>query len=359
MVLLVLLALAGFVLGRVVWRGVRGADVTAIEVGIGRVVAAVYATGRVDTDLRATVRARVAAPLATLLVGPGEPVAAGIEVARQDAAALRLAAERAEGELEAARAALAEAEDAARRTESLARAGLLPEDEWVRARERSRELTAQLAAKRSALALAREEEGWVALRAPLAGVVSALHHRAGDALREGDEVLSIVDLSAAYLRVAVDERDVGRIAPGQEVRIVFDAYLGRVLRGAVWRIVPTVDRLTKSSDVLVRLPEERPALQLDLTATVNIVTGVVLNAVVVPRDALEGSGERRIVYLVGDASRAVRREVTVGSCDETVCQVVAGAAAGERVIAPLGTVVKAGAKVRPSLRGAPRAGTPE
>ena len=111
-VLLVLLALGGFVLGRVVWRDVRGADVTVAEIGVGRVVAAVYATGRVDTDQRATVRARVAAPLATLLVGPGEPVAAGVEVARQDAAALRLAAERAEGEVEAARAALAEAEDA-------------------------------------------------------------------------------------------------------------------------------------------------------------------------------------------------------------------------------------------------------
>ena len=352
MVLLVLLALGGFVLGRVVWRGVRGADVTVAEIGVGRVVAAVYATGRVDTDQRATVRARVAAPLATLLVGPGEPVAAGVEVARQDAAARRRAAARAGGGVEAARAALAEAEDAARRAGSLAREGLLPEDEWVRVRERSRELAAQLAARQSALALAREEQGWVALRAPLAGVVSALHHRAGDALREGDEVLSIVDLSAAYLRVAVDERDVGRIVPGQEVRMVFDAYLGRVLRGTVWRIVPTVDRLTKSADVLVRLPDERPVLQLDLTATVNIVTGVVEGAVVVPRDALEGSGEQRGVYLVGEDSHAVRRAVTIGACDESMCQVVGGVVAGERVIAPLASAVKAGAKVHPRPRAA-------
>jgi RND family efflux transporter MFP subunit len=347
LVLFFLLVLAGAVIGRVVWRGMRGTDVSLAEIGVGRVVAAVYATGRVDTDQRATVRARVAAPLASLRVGPGEPVKAGEEVGRQDDAALRLAAERATRDVEAARAALAEADDAARRSETLAAEQLLPEDALVRAREQARQLAAQLASQESALALAREQEAWVVLRAPLTGIVSALLHRAGDALREGDEVVSIIDLSNAYLRVAVDERDVGRVAPGQEVRIVFDAYPGQVLKGSVWRLVPAVDRLTKSSDVLVELPAERPALQLDLTATVNIVTGVVDGAVVVPRDAIEGGGENRSVYLVTAASRAVRRSITVGACDERSCQVVAGLTAGEKVISPLPAGLKDGAKVHP------------
>ncbi len=346
MVLFVLLALAGAVLARVVWRSMRGIDVGVAEASIGRVVAAVYATGRVDTDQRATVRARVAAPLASLRVGPGETVAAGDEVARQDAAAVRLAAERVARDVEAARAALTQAEDSARRSERLAEERLLPEDALVRSREQARQLAAQLASQESALALAREQQDWTVLRAPLSGVVSALQHRAGDALREGDEVLSIVDLAQAYLRVAVDERDVGRIAPGQEVRIVFDAYTGQVLKGSVWRIVPAVDRLTKSSDVLVKLPATRPALQLDLTATVNIVTGVIEGAVVVPRDALEGGGERRSFYAVTAGSHAARRAITIGACDEHACQVLAGLSAGERVISPLPAGLKDGVKVR-------------
>jgi RND family efflux transporter MFP subunit len=355
MVLIVLLALAGTVLGRVLWRGMRGVEVTVAEVSTGRVVAAIYATGRVDTDSRATVRARVAAPLDRLLVGAGEAVAAGAEVASQDAAALRLAEERSESEADAARAALAEAEDAARRAESLSRDGLLPEDEWVRARERSRELAAQLAARQAAVAPAPAEHRRVSQPAPLSGVVSALHHRAGDALREGDEVVSIVDLAPAYLRVQVDERDLGRVVAGQEVRIVFDAHLSRVLTGTVWRIVPAVDRLTKSADVLVALPGDRPPLQLDLTATVNIVTGVVDGALVAPRDALEGAGARRTAYLVGADGRARRRDVTVGACDELACEVVAGLAAGERVVAPLAAAVVDGVKVRaaPRATGAP------
>lgn len=345
-VVFVLLAAVGTVLGRVVWKTVRGTEVSLAPVTQGRVVAAVYATGRVDTDRRATVRARVAAPLVEVLVGPGEEVAAGQVVARLDPAATRLAVERAQRELEAARAALAEADDAAARAEQLVRQHLVSEDEWVRARERARELDAQAAAKRSAVSLAEEQARWVELKAPLAGRVSVLAHRAGDALREGDDVLTVVDLRPAYVRVAVDERDLGRVAPGQEVRLVFDAFPEQVLKGTVWRVVPAVDRLTKSADVLVELPPERPALQLDLTATANIVTGVVENALVVPREALVGTGNQRQVMLVNGRSRAAARAVRVGVCDARACEVLEGLAAGELVISPLGSGLQPGARVR-------------
>ncbi len=345
LVLIAILAVMGGVLGRVVWRSWRGREVTLATIGTGRVVAAVYATGRIDCDDRATLRARVAAPLTALLVGSGQTVAAGALVARQDASALRLATERATGELEAARASLTQAQDEAARSEKLVRDGLLAEDAWVRAREKARELAAQEAAMETAVRIARDQESWTELRAPLAGSVTAIAHRAGDPLREGDEVLTIVDLSNAYVRVGVDERDAGRVAAGQQVRMVFDAYPGRALLGTVWRLVPAVDRLTKSTDVLVSLPAERPPLQLDFTVTVNIVTGVVDGAVVVPRDALDGAGAQRAAFALRDDGRAARRALRLGACDEERCQVLEGLAAGERVIAPLPPGLKDGDRV--------------
>jgi RND family efflux transporter MFP subunit len=345
MVLLVIVAVAGWVLGRMALRWWRGVEVTEVEATVGRVVAAVYATGRVDTDRRATLRARVAAPLEELLVGAGEAVTAGQVVARQDGEVLRLARERAEREMEAGRAALAQAEDAARRAEQLAADRLLPEEELVKARERANQLRAELAAQEAAWRLAAEQERWGVLRSPMAGVVAGLHHRAGDPLREGDEVVTVVDLAPAYLRVAVDERDLGRIREGQEVRIAFDAFPETLLTGSVWRIVPSLDRLTKSVDVLVRLPEQRPPLRLDLTATVNIVTEVVEAAVVLPRDALGETGGSPFVMAVGEDRRAVRRPVRLGPCDATRCQILQGVAAGERVISPLASSLAEGARV--------------
>src|SRR5512136_238310 len=237
LVLVVLVLVMSAVLGKVLWKSWRGREVSLATIESGRVVTAVYATGRVDSDQRATLRARVAAPLAAVLVGAGQPVKEGEVVARQDDAALRLATERAVGELEAARASFAQAQDEASRSEKLVKDGLLADDAWVRARERARELAAQMAAMESAVRIAREQQSWAELRSPLAGIVTALLHRAGDPLREGDEVLTVVDLSHAYVRVAVDERDAGQVRAGQEVRMVFDAYPGQTLRGEVWRLV--------------------------------------------------------------------------------------------------------------------------
>lgn len=346
-VLGVILIAMGAVLANLYRERWRGTEVGLATVAEGRVVAAVYATGRVDTDRRTTVRARVTAPLATLEVGPGQPVEKGQLIGRQDDREFSLAVQGVESEVDALRAQLREAKDNLERTRELSRDRLVPANELVRAEEAVRQVEATLASRRKAVELARERAGWVVLRAPLAGVVTTILRRAGDPLREGDEVLTIVDLAEPYLRVAVDERDIGRVRTGQEVRIVFDAYPEQVLTATVGRIVPAVDRLTKAADVLVPLPEARPVVKLDMTATVNIVTGVTENALTVPRDALEGAGPTRTVYLAGSDGRAAAREVTIGTCDERGCEVVAGLSKGEAIVAPLPPGLKEGDRIRP------------
>lgn len=345
-VLGVILIAMGAVLGNLYRGRWQGKEVTLAPVGEGRVVSAVYATGRVDTDRRATVRARVTAPLATLEVGPGQPVEKGQLLGRQDDREFSLGVERVESDVDALRARLREAKDNLERTRQLARDQLVPANELVRAEESVRQIEANLASSRKAVELAKEREGWVVLRAPLTGVITTILRRAGDPLREGDEVLTIVDLNEPYLRVAVDERDIGKVRPVQEVRIVFDAYPEQVLTATVGRIVPAVDRLTKAADVLVPLPASRPVVKLDMTATVNIVTAVVENALTVPRDALEGTGPERTVYLVDGDGRAAARRLTVGTCDERGCQVLDGLAKGDEVVAPLPPGLEAGDRVR-------------
>lgn len=346
MVVLGIVLVAGGVIGRV-WRQSRlGPEVSLAELGRGRVVEAVYATGRVDSERRATVRARTAGVLEELHIGPAQPVARGQRVGRLDAAALRIHRERAEQELEAVRAALNEAEDTAFRTESLVREGLAPEDAGVRFRERARELAAAVRAREAAVALAREQEGWAVLRSPLDGVAADILARPGDPLREGDGIFTVVDLSEAYVRVNVDERDIGRVEVGQEVRLVFDSHPDEVFTGEVWRIVPSVDRLTKASDVLVQHPRGTVRMHLDATVTVNIITRVVEDALLVSRDALEGHGAVRRVWQVDDDGHAVPRTIRVGACDERACEITEGLAVGDTVIDPLPAGLREGQRVR-------------
>lgn len=345
LVWILLLSITGVVFGNFLRDRWRGQPVELTRVSKGRLVEAIYATGRVDTDRRATVRARRRGPLQQLLVGPGAPVAAGQLVAVQDNTEAQLELERARKDQEALRAAAAEAEDAARRSEELFHAGLLPEQEWVKQRERAAELRQRLASQTTSVAMAEEQLRWFSLYAPLTGTVSQLHRRQGDLLAEGDEVLTVVDLSSAYLRVAVDERDLGKVRLGQEVRILFDAFPQEPLVGRVWRIVPTVDRLTKSADVLVELPQPQPPLQLDMTATVNIITQVVEDTLLVPLSALQGVGQERRVFRMGAGGRLQAVPVQVGACGQDRCQVLAGLVDGEQVVSEA-SGLKPGMRVR-------------
>lgn len=321
------------ILGRFFWQRWRGVAVVLTAVEAGRVVEAVYATGWVDSDQRAIVRARRTGILLRLEVGPGDEVKQGQVVARQEDAEGQLELAKRQQELAAAQAALAEAQDAASRAERLYLLGLLPEKDWVSQRERARELEKRAKALEEAVFLAQEQLRWCVLQAPLSGTVVNLFHRPGDLVREGDEILSVVNLSQAYLRVAVDERDLGKLQPNQEARVVLDAYPQQVFVGKVRRIIPAVDRLTRSTDVVVDLPSEVPALQLDMTATVNIVVGVYEQAILVPRLALLGSGPKRQVLQLDSQGRLAARTVEVGSCDVQRCQIVAGLQLGEQVVA--------------------------
>ncbi|MCS7183043.1 MAG: efflux RND transporter periplasmic adaptor subunit [Thermoanaerobaculum sp.] len=332
-VVALILTASAVALGGVIHARLQGVKVQLVPVTRGTVVEAVYATGRVDSDRRATVRARRPGPLLRVLVGPGEAVQEGQVVALQDPREAELQLAQRRQELAAAQASWAEARDAAERAEQLFMAGLVAENERIRLRERANELARRAQALQEAVLLAEEQLSWCTLRAPLTGTVASLLRRAGDVLREGDEILTIVNLDQAYLRVAVDERDLGKVRLGQEVRLVLDAYPEQPLVGSVWRIVPTVDRLTRAADVLVALPDRRPPLQLDLTATVNLVVRVVPEALVVPRLALQGTGSRRQVLVVGEDRRLQALPVTVGVCDLERCQVVEGLTPGTPVVA--------------------------
>ncbi len=332
-VLVILLLAFGFVTARLLTLRMARPAVTLVPVTRGTVVEAVYATGRVDCDQRATVRARLAAPLLQVLVGPGEEVRSGQVLAILDSREVTLEVARTEKELAAARAAAAEAEDAALRLEKLYAAALIAENQLIRERERARELKEKADALEKVLNLAQERTSWSVLRSPMDGTVATLVRRAGDLLQVGDEVLTVVDLRKPYLRVAVDERDLGKVAPGQEARIVFDAYRDQVFVGEVWRIVPTLDRLTRSADVLVRLPAGVPPLSLDLTATVNIVIKRVENAVLVPSLALRGTGSERTVLRPNAEWVLEAIPVGVGVCDTEHCQVTAGLQPGELIVA--------------------------
>ncbi len=127
------------------------------------------------------------------------------------------------------------------------------------------------------------------ITAPYDGVVAEVYISAGTQQRPGQPAFTLVDTSAYYVSVTIDEIDIGAIGVGQRADITLDAYPDRILHGTVDTIAPASSSLGGLVAYEVRLrilePGETRILQ-GMTASVNIQTAVIEDVLLIPNWAV-------------------------------------------------------------------------
>jgi GAF domain-containing protein len=199
----------------------------AIAIAVGLLVLVRWPF-RVPGD-EASFRATAYAPVRALVAGVIErlPVAEGSVVARGTPVAyLRATALRADREATAAEAVSAD------------RLAVLAASRGDASEERLQRSRAE--ALRREVALLDEEIGLTTLRAPVSGTVLTPHvqDRVGSSLEEGDLLLTIGRTDSLELDFGVAQQDIGRVRPGQEVRLRVDAMPQRTFTGRVRSVAP-------------------------------------------------------------------------------------------------------------------------
>lgn len=207
----------------------------------------------------APVRAAVAGVLERIPVAEGAVVARGAPLAY-----LRTTSLRAEREATVAEAASAD------RLASLAASRGDPSEERLH-RIRGDAL-------RREVALLDEELELSTLRAPVSGVVLTPHvqDRVGTSVEEGDLVVTVGRTDSLELDFGVAQRDIGRVRPGQEVRLRVDAMPQRTFSGIVRSVAPVPSDSAGADEVHypVRAIVANPdgALKPSMSAYVRVLT---------------------------------------------------------------------------------------
>ncbi|MBN2123029.1 MAG: efflux RND transporter periplasmic adaptor subunit [Deltaproteobacteria bacterium] len=80
---------------------------------------------------------------------------------------------------------------------------------------------------------AQQQLSYTQLPAPFDGMVLSKAAEPGEYLNIGSTVITIADLQRVWLRAYVNERDLGRVALGQEVEVRTDTFPDKVYRGRV------------------------------------------------------------------------------------------------------------------------------
>jgi RND family efflux transporter MFP subunit len=257
---------------------------------------------------------------------------ARLEAARQQASLAHEGSRR--QDIEAARAGVAQAEEALR----VARASVV--ENRMKA-DQAQMAQAQLGQARAAAEAARVQHDYSLITAPFSGLIVSRLADPGDLATPGQPLLTIEDDSLYRLEAQVPEASIGHVEVGGPVRVTLDA-LNRTLDGTVSRIIPSADPGSHTFTVKADLPTTA-GLRSGLFGRLALVTGT-RRALLAPAAGVLQRGQLSQVYLV-ENGRAAMRLVTVGDRRGDQIEILSGLRPGDRIIVPAAETLSDGQAV--------------
>ncbi|HBB18494.1 MAG TPA: hypothetical protein DCZ97_16410 [Syntrophus sp. (in: bacteria)] len=269
--------------------------------------------------------------LQSIRVDEGSAVSRGQLIAEIKETDYRLDAERAEAALKQAEASLANANQEYRRKEALHREELVTKQQFDDIAARLALAQGDVERAKSGLALAREKLTRTRVSAPMAGVVKEKKVTAGDYIRNGTNLISIIRVDQLKLAFSVPEKDVGSLQEGQDILFTVDSFPGREFRGKVKTLYPNLDEKTRSLPVEAQVVNQDGKLKPGLFARVTLYTGPAKATVVVPVTAiLYDSSITKLFAVEGD--RVKEKLVKIGRKYGEFMEITEGLKANETVV---------------------------
>jgi HlyD family secretion protein len=197
----------------------------------------------------------------------------------------------------------------------------------------------------------RTHIGQNTISAPLGGTVYNLPARAGAYVNPGDLVASVGKLDPVRVRVYIDEPELGRIAPGQSVRITWDALPGKAWSGTLEKRPSQVEALGTRQVGEALCTVSNPDHELVPGTNVNafVLTLTVPNALTIPKTTVRrenGIG----VYVLRKDNTVKWQAIRIGVSDALRVEAVNGLLDGDAVALPTDRPLRTGIKVNPTIQ---------
>jgi RND family efflux transporter MFP subunit len=291
-------------------------------------------SGPLEPTQTVPLRAQINAIVRSIRVDRGSRVRRGDTLVVLEANGLHGVAASAKAAVAAAEANLALATqrlDAARRMH--ASGGISDYD--LKSSEASRQMAeAQASAARAQLATASESESRATIVSPIDGIVSDRVAEPGEAVRDGNVMITVVDTRTLELHARVGVDDAMRVRPGAPVMFTLDAVKGQTFHGRVARIDPRADPATRQVGIASELPNRDGRIVAGQFAHGRVLTGTPSLMVAIPASAVMDSAGHARVFIVKDG-RLSTRSIVLGPRDDVLglVGVRSGLAPGDRILA--------------------------
>ena len=267
------------------------------------------------------VRARRPGQVVRILKEEGDPVKVGDVIAELDSDDARLQVRQME-------VAHLEAKRNFARVEKIFKSNLVSEEQFETAKTGLDRSGAQLEQAQLNLSYTR-------ITSPIGGIVTLRSVEIGNVVASNQVVFSVADFDPLLARIRVPEKEIGKIAVGQEARISVETGDEQKFSGRVKMISPVVDPESGTIKVTVEIPGNQQFLRPGMFASVYIITETRNDALVIPKKALvlEGEGNQVFVFERGESGgKATRTRIDIGFTDSDRLEVLSGLNEGDQVI---------------------------
>lgn len=197
---------------------------------------------------------------------------------------------------------------------------------------------------RASLRLARLEQSYGTVTAPISGVVAMRNIKPGNLVQINTPIFTIVDNSRLEATLNAPEREIETLKAGQSVQLAVDALPGKSFAGRIDRVSPVVDSGSGTFRVICAF-EGGGLLQPGMFGRIRIEYDQRANALVIPRTALLEDGTAPAVYTV-KANKAARTAIKLGYIDGEWVEVREGLREGDAVVVAGKTALREGSVVQ-------------
>jgi HlyD family secretion protein len=328
--------------------GSEGQESRTVMVERGEVVEKAVATGTIEPRAEVEVKSKVSGVVRLQFAEAGDFVEAGaplLEI-RPDPTPLELVEARRQLELQEMN--LATQDRDLTRARALRAAGVIPEQELEGIVSRREEVAVQVVAARERLALL--EDGRVMLddgllesmvRAPVSGYILDRMVQVGDPVvplssyQAGTVLFHLADMADLVFRGDVDEIDVGRVQPGQEVLVRVGALPNHTLHGRVARVAlkgNRADQATVFPVEIALIDLDGAALRAGYSANAEVIVRRAEDALLLPERVISFSGDTARVSVQLPGGGVEERIIELGVGDGLQVQVLSGLQEGDVIL---------------------------
>lgn len=181
--------------------------------------------------------------------------------------------------------------------------------------EKAREqVNLELQQARRQYEIASSESGRHLVKAETDGNLLSLLKEKGELVRRGEQIAVVGDNSQFQLRFSVDELDVSRVKPGQEVVVKIDAFGNKVFKAKILKVHPYINTREQSMRVDAEFTDATEGLYSGLGAEGNIIIQRKESTLVIPKGLLL-PGDSVLIAVDGEP-RKVKVTSGIATLDE-------------------------------------------